>query len=255
MPTVAALATLGLLFLLLLAAWPYLARQQDKPSDADKLEARRTAGKEALAKGAFHQAAVELEAALRLAEERPDLLSSAEVRRLRQLHQQADLLDRLLSQTLREVLEQALAAHLEDEWQTRFRNDYRGKTVIFDDVVRLDEKGRPMLAFTQVQAGEVKARLAVEELQRLQSLPLPAPRRLVFGARLASLARETGGQWVIRFDPDSAVLLTNTDAFLAACHASWPTLAEDDSNVLEVVKGQKDWLEQLARSGDRAAAP
>jgi len=244
MPTLAAAATLAILSALFLAAWPYLARQQERASPGEQLGARRAAGTKALAEGAFHRGAEELAAAVRLADQQPGLLSGLELRRLRQLHRQGDLLDRLLSQSPRELLEQALAARPDEEWQARFRQDYQGKTIIFDDLVRQDEMGRPVLGSSVVQAGEVQARLAVEDLRLLQRLPLGVPRRLVFGARLAGFARELGGHWVIRFDPDSGVLFTDRDAFLACS----PTLIERDPELLEVVKGQNSLLEQLAHS-------
>ena len=61
------------------------------------------------------------------------------------------------------------------------------------------------------------------------------PRRLLFGARLASVDRE-GGAWVVRFERASGVLLTDEGA-VAAC--GLPPL---DTELREVLRQQDLWL-------------
>jgi hypothetical protein len=85
---------------------------------------------------------------------------------------------------------------------------------------------------------EEKVRLRLE-LKLLERLPLDPPRRLVFGASLASVAREAGGVWVVRFEPDSAVLLTEEGAVEAS------GLAPVDPEMRAVLRQQAEWLRQL----------
>jgi len=244
MPVVAGAATLLILLLVILALLPYLSRRDASLTDQSrKIETRVEAGRTALAEGGFHQAAMDLGLVCKQLRQQPGLLSQARQREVDQWYRQADLLDRLLSQSPQELLDQAQAAGREDEWRVRFLNDYQGKTVVFDDLLRLDAEGRPVLSFTSVRSGEVGARLALEELRLLARLPLVQPQRVIFGAQLASFAREPGGHWVIRFEPDSGVLLTDLDAFRACA----PVLLDRDPGIARVLDRQKDWLEQTPR--------
>jgi hypothetical protein len=192
-----------------------------------------TAGREALAAGNFRRARTLLEQAVRLRQREADGLSPAEQRRLAQLYRQADLLANLLHLSLEEVLQQGLRLRDEDEWQAQFA-DHRGRSVLFDDVVRRDDAGRPVLSGYVVEAGGVQARVALEDLEVLRHLPLDPPRRLLFGARLSGCAREEGGAWVVRFQPDSGVLLTDPGA--AACCP-----APLDPALREVLRWQEEW--------------
>jgi hypothetical protein len=150
------------------------------------------------------------------------------------------LLGRLSTRSLEEILRQASLARDEAEWQAEFQRDYHGKTVVFDDVVGRDDASRPFLTAHQVFAGDEKARLALEDLTLLHDLPLEPSQRLLFGARLLRCGREKGGTWVVRFEPDSAVLLTDAGAAAACC----PALIGDD--VKEVLQRQQRWLENMA---------
>jgi hypothetical protein len=240
MPVVAGLATLAVLVLAILVLLPYLARESpETPKDLRQLI---EAGQRALDEGRFNQAAQDLRQAWLRVQEQPRLLPLAEQRELYQAHRQADLLDGLLSQSLSELLAQAQAAGREEEWQARFSKDYQGKSVIFDDEVVLDGDGRATLRFTSIQSGEVLARLALEELRLLFRLPLGQPQRVIFGARLARFAREPGGHWVIRFEPESGVLLTDPGAFRACA----PILLDRDPDIVKVLDRQTGWVEQPA---------
>ena len=46
-------------------------------------------------------------------------------------------------------------------------------------------------------------------LKLLGNLPLDEPKRVLFGARLVNIRREAEGTCVVRFEPDSGVLLTD----------------------------------------------
>src|SRR5262249_4262559 len=145
--------------------------------------------------------------------QRPEALTPDENRRLDQLRRQAQLLDNLLGAPLQDLLRQANSVQREDEWQRHFQREYRGKAVLFDDVVALGPDGRPALHFYEVRAGDEVARVAVEDLTLLSKLPLP--QRLLFGARLTSFARDEGGVWAIGLEPDSGVLMTDEDVLAA----------------------------------------
>ena len=64
---------------------------------------------------------------------------------------------------------------------------------------------------------------------------MDGPRRCLFGARLADCKREEGGRWVFRFEPESAVLLTDEGATAACC----PGPIDD---LREILRRQDEWL-------------
>ena len=99
----------------------------------------------------------------------------------------------------------------------------------------MNKAGRPELPFHAIEAAGEKARLALEDLELLQLLPLTESQRLIFGAKLRWLGRDEEGNWVVRFEPASGVLLTDSKLL-----ASWhPALV--DAATVEVVKRQADW--------------
>jgi hypothetical protein len=226
-------AAMGLVFLV---AWQYLARApRERSEPAADARAFMEAGQRALGEGNVHLALKELNAAIEQRERDPNSLSREEHRQLNQLRRQIDLLAHLLDNHLGEILQQALQHRSAEEWRAKFE-DYRGRTVVFDDALRQDARGQPALAVYEVHAGEVKARLALEDLTLLRQLPLDPPRRWLFGARLTSCRREEGGVWVFHFEPDSTVLLTDETAAAACCP---PPL---DEELREVLRRQDEWL-------------
>lgn len=251
MPTLAGLATLLVLAGLFFALLPSLSRHDSTPEDsATTLREQIGAGRQALAAGGFHQAAEKLARSWDQAREQPDLLSPVEQRELYQAYRQADLFEHLLSDSLQDLLQKAQAAGGDEEWKARFRKDYQGKAVIFDDRLQLDGTGRPALSGTSVRSGELSARIALEDLRLVSWLPLD--RRVIFGAKLAGFALE-GGRWVIRFEPDSGVLLTDLGVpfqRLRLFRGLPPTLLDSDKDgkdVEKVLNQQKDLLEQAPR--------
>jgi hypothetical protein len=239
MPVLAAVVTLSLLGALFLALRPYLLRQPLVPDAEANLRLQIEAGKQALAKGSFQKANEELENALQQAREKPTWLTRTEMRELQELQRQADLLAGLLSQSLQELLDQAKTA-ADEEWRSRFRKEYAGKTILFDSFASLNVQGRPELTLKTIQSGEVEARLALEKIDLFARLSLgDQPRRVVFGARLASFDKP-GGRWVVGFQPASGILLTDQDAFRACA----PTLVDQDPDILAVLRRQKLWVQQ-----------
>jgi hypothetical protein len=197
----------------------------------------------ALAERNFHKAQNALEEVRARADRQPGLLSKEDQRRLVQLQRQSELLALLLNDSLQEIVRLASLHRDVEEWQAKFATDYRGHSVIFEDEVSRED-GRPVLLHYRVQVGNETARVALEDLTLLRDLPLDEPKRLLFGARLASVARETGGLWVIRFEPDSGVLLTDKDA-VAACLPFFSKEEQSSSSgqaLLDVLRTQQEWV-------------
>jgi hypothetical protein len=225
---------MGLLFLLVKS---HLRRPSTVPggSPAALIQEHIEAGQRDLRAGNVHLALKELDAAAEQLERHPDLLGRDEYRRLTQMRRESDLLANLLDASLEEVLRQATQHRDDAEWEAKF-TDHRGRWVIFDDVLRRDATGGPTLASYTVWAGEIQAKAALGDLTLLRQLPLDLGRRWLFGVRLASCRREEGGVWVIRFDPDSTVLLTDEEAALA-CY-----LSGVDDELRAVLQRQSEWL-------------
>jgi hypothetical protein len=222
---------------------PFLARPAatggpiaDAAADpASQLRRLTDDGRRALREGNFRRARRLLNEARLLGARNPAALPAAEGPHLEQLARQADLLADLLRVPLEEILRQGQRLRDEEEWQAQFA-DYRGRSVLFDDTVRADSRGRPTLAVYRVAAGGVTARLALEDLTLWQAVPADIPWRMLLGARLAGCGREAGGGWVFHFERDSGVLLTDRGAAAACC----PVPLEPELE--EVLRRQARWL-------------
>jgi hypothetical protein len=239
---VAGLLSAGLLTTAFLVMWPWLSRQLARPeraaAEVSRIQEHIAAGQRALADGDFRVALKALNAAIVERDRHPQALEPWEHRQLNQLQRQADLLARLSAHSLEEILWQATLVRNPEEWQARFE-DYKGRTILFDDLVGVDLNGRPALRRYQVRINGEVARLALEEVTLFRDLPLEQPSRLLFGARLAWCGRGEGGAWVVKFEPDSGVLLTD----LAAAQACSPVPLEDLEALLE---RQRKWIDQQA---------
>jgi hypothetical protein len=197
------------------------------------------AGRAALGHGDFLLAARELEAAKAIRALNPVLLSAAEARELTQLHRQAALLASWLSEqsdSLGAILEDAADKFHknEQEWRRVFEKRYRGRAIVFDAEIKRDDAGHFQISYVVFVRGR-QARLDLTDLQLLKSLPLQEPQRLLFGLRLADLHLEPEGVWVIRFEPDSGVLLTDLGAAAACC-------LQPEEELKELVERQAEWL-------------
>lgn len=210
---------------------PYL-RRSGSVGDSRVLLAE---GERQLHEGNIFLALKVLNAAREQTSRQANTLSREEHHRLEQLYRQTDLLTRLLDQPLEEIVRQARQHRSDEEWRAKFEH-YRGRTVVFDDILRRDPQGRPLLGSYVVRVGDSDARVALEDLTLLRSLPLDPPRRWLFGARLADCRREAGGRWVFRFEPDSAVLFSDEIAAALCCPVPL------DAELLAVLKRQDEWL-------------
>lgn len=251
MPLLAA----GCCLLLLLGGFalmlPRLARQKttlDETSlpkgDPQTILSDMERGQKALAAGKFHLACQILTKTMHRREQQPQLLSLAQHRELAQLYRQADLLACLCPRPLEEIVRHALLVRDPDEWAAQFA-DYRGRSVVLDDILRRDSQGHPILANHVVEVDEERIHLALEELALLRDLPLDDAPRVIFGAKLARCTREENARWVIRFEPDSGVLLTE----LAAAQACFPQ--GGDETLPSTLQRQSRWLERFASIANR----
>jgi hypothetical protein len=215
-----AAAGITLLVLIVLLAY-YLTRggEADLAPEDTELHGRLAQAHRSMKAGNFRLAAEAFAGLTARLEELPE----AERRHWSQLTREASLLADLSSEGLEEILLQA-ARTGDAEWQADFQHRYHGRAILFDATVQRRGKGYRMLYSVVVdEAGGKDARrheahLELGDLVLLKELDLDQPRRLIFGVRLASVGREAPGpRWVIRFLPDSGVLLTDADAAAWAC--------------------------------------
>jgi hypothetical protein len=195
----------------------------------------------ALATGEFQRALAYLDAARASGGDKPTALSAEQQRNLAQLHRQASLLANLLSESLQDILLRAPSIP-EHEWQAQFARLYRDKTILFDAEVRRDGEQLSLDYFLQAEDKPVRIELAKLELfTKLlahDTLPQGQGQRLFFGARLASISREAGGGWVIRFQPDSGALMTDVGAAVACCPLPL------DKEQQETLRRQAEWVKE-----------
>jgi hypothetical protein len=234
----AAAITFGAMILIFAALFAFSPKEGASAIPGPSAISQRiNAGKQFLAQGKFHEAVKLLEEALTLREKYPGFLSGAERKELSQLYRQAALLVDVLSQSLEEILFQAAAEGDDQEWQSLFADRYKGKAVVFFAEVRRDGQANYQLDY-DVFVREKRATVELGNVRLLRALRLDRPQRLLFGVRLASVGLEAGGTWVIRFEPDSGVLLTDLGA-VAACY-SRPLDGLD-----EVLQRQAAWIAEM----------
>lgn len=242
LPLTAGAATLLVVVLVFALAltWSVALKPEASTEGPEEIGRRLEAGQQALSQGKFHKAVLELDAARKLREEYPEALPLSERRRLNQLYRQAALLDDLLPEALEDVLRHAAEIREvdEEEWRAQFLKRYQRRSVVFDDEVRREANGSFRLAGYRFFVRGRPARVELGDLRLLQALPLDKPQRLFFGARLADVRPEAGGTWVVHFEPDSAVLITDPGAANACC----PFPPEE---IRAILNRQASWLADL----------
>jgi hypothetical protein len=211
--------------------------------EREEIERVMEAGRQAMADRKYQVARRLLDTAIAERDRTPAALPPAGHRCLNQLHRQADLLARLSLIPLDEICRRAIRVHDTDERDAEFDFHHRGKTVLFDDILTADGRGRPILRTYAVRVGDETVRLALEDLKLFQGRLLDPPQRMVFGARLSGCRQEHGGGWVILFEPSSGVLLTDADALRAALPEA---VARDADVYADVLTRQQAWVDQLA---------
>ncbi|HMF14797.1 MAG TPA: hypothetical protein VKE94_20925 [Gemmataceae bacterium] len=232
-------AALAILIVASALAGLFVALTRRSAETAD-VETHVSAAEQALSEGRLRRAVDEFAKARELALERPDTLAASQLRTLTQEYRETSLVADLLSESLAEILIRAARSH-EDEWKAQFEKRYLGpgqaNAVVFDAEVRRGAAGQYHLDW-ELKAGDERARLEIGDLAILHDLPLDEPRRLLFGARLGSIAREQNGVWVVRFEPSSGVLLTDRRT-VVACYPG-PV----DAELLKRLDEQRKWMEE-----------
>ena len=179
-----------------------------------------------LGEGSFRLAADEL------APSPAETLTARQVRRWQQLHREAALLAELSAEPIEDILRHA-AGVSDPEWQADFPRRYQGKALLFDIQIQRLPTGRVQAVYEL--PGPDPIRLEWGELDVVRALDLDQPRRLILGVRLARVGLEPPGPvWVVHFQPQSGVLLTDPKAAALCC----PPLAEPGARAILKKQGQ-----------------
>lgn len=226
-PLLAATLTLLLIAGAFLLYQVYFAGEVEKPANYSSkrdLPARLQAARANLALGKFRLATQELER-----EDAGNELPLAERRGWTQCFREASLLADLAPEPLEDILRHAMSMP-SAEWQADFPHRFLGKTILFDMQLSRAPDGRVQGNY-ELFAGSDPARLDIGGLSLFQKSDFAEPRRVIFAARLASVALEPPGPvWVVRFLPESGALMTQREAVGRCC----PPLAEvEAAKVLE----------------------
>ncbi len=200
-------------------------RDGPTPGAADRARAETLAGRQALEKPAFAQAAEHFRKARELGR---DDLSEAQLRWLEQAQKQAALMADLSSQSLTEMLQSHQGAS-DEEWRQRYAN----KPLIFDALVHSAGGGVHRLDYTAFSAGH-PVWIEIRGSKLLRSLPVEWPTRLVLGVRLAETRRDPRGNWIVLADPENLVLFTEP----AMLSGAW---APVDATLADQLRRQAEW--------------
>jgi hypothetical protein len=199
------------------------------------LQGRLEQGRKLLAEGNFRLALAAMKP-----EANPLDLSSLtphERHAWRQIYRQAALLADILSEPLEDIIRHGAGFVREQEWQEDFRYRFQGKALVLDAEFRRPVGGAWEVSYPLFH-GQERARIIVEDLKILQAVPSPEAQRLVVGMRLASVKLENPGPaWVVRFEPDSGVFLTDPAAAARVCRALI------DPEALSILERQHHWVE------------
>ena len=189
-----------------------------------------------LASGRFSLAVNEFKSVQQVRQQHPETVLPCELHELTQLHRQASLLAELISDPLDEVLRQAADMRRLDEreWHAAFTQRYQNKPVVFDANVQRTASGTYLMDFAVFLRGKPTT-LDLGKPIHFEPVPFDGPRRLLFGIRLAEIVPDAEGTWIIRFDPNSVVLLTDVGAAAIAC-------GQPPQDLEEMVRQQAEWL-------------
>jgi hypothetical protein len=201
---------------------------------------RLKAAREALAQANFRTAAAEAAAALAPGGRFDGTLDQR--RALTRLRREAALLADLADVPLEDMIRHAREVSPE-EWQLVFPRRYLDRAVLFDAEVTRNAAGRYEMDYP-LRVGNQAGRVAVGDLDLVRQLGklahLDQPTRLLVGARVAGIAQDAAGTWVVFLRPDSGLLFAERAAVVAAC----PGLA-DDPDLDALLTRQAGWLAEL----------
>ncbi len=233
------LAALAIFFLIRHTGPDRAASSTKEPSDEERLQTHLTAGRSALAEGAFHRASTELAEALALGDRMTGRWKTAERRQVAQQQRQAALLTDLLSDSLADIVRQSIGMPA-DEWQEAFRLRYANRSVLLDTTIHR-ELGGQIQSSHRIRVGDLDVKLDLRRLKLLEQLfevvPSPQPQRILLGMRLSGLRHDNSG-WLIVPEANSGVLITDRDVIAGL---SLPNASEYE----EVLRRQQGWLDLL----------
>lgn len=143
----------------------------------------------------------------------------------RQLAEEAAILADRCQLKLDELIEEAARFQPVEEWPQRFATLYKGQSVVFDTTISALPTDSLSGSYEidhriLVGRGPVPSRQGRIDLQGFQLFETLKPQvgeSKIFGARLDSL-QFGDGQWIIRLEPNSGILMTN---FKALVQAEW----------------------------------
>ena len=237
LPTLAALLTLlvaviGFLKVSAMIRRPIKTEVNVLPAreEYDRLVAE---GRSDLAEGNFALAVKTFHEAVQLRDNRPGLVDPADRPGLNQLYGQSYVLAKRLD--LVDLLKKANEFSNAGDWDEHFKEEFRGKTVVFDDIVYVDREDRLGLREgSEPRWKKVRGRVVLDDLKLLKHLE--KPKRWIFGARLLS-CKGSAEEWEIRFEPDSGVLLTDREALI-----KWKPELRQDPELPELLRRQEQSL-------------
>jgi hypothetical protein len=233
----------GVVLMVTMGIWLYsgLVKRTDSAtigSDLDKIRTHIKQGETSLAEGNFQSAVEEFNAVRAMNVERPGLLTGVEDRQLHQFLQQATLLADLLSESLEDVTRQ-MDGPGDKEAQIVFARRFKGKAVVFYSEVRRDASGDYHMDY-RIRNGPREMKVDIGKLTLLHGLPLHDSHLLLFGARLMDMRREPAGSWLVLFEPESGVFITDRGAAHACCFG-----LADEGKLAGVLHQQAAWVAEI----------
>lgn len=200
---------------------------------AEQIDAHELSARAALSRGDIEEALQSLATARNVYERQREVVPASRGRRLVQLYREVDLLASRLPKPFELTLQRWKM--LEPEELEKVFADARDTAVFFDLVLLRDGAGQ---YHYERRLGPELPTLELHELKLLNRLPLQNAReRVVFGAKLAGLRRDAQDRFVVSFDPDSGVLVTEEDVASVVV----PPLEE---NLRAVLQRQADWANE-----------
>ena len=145
---------------------------------------------------------------------------------IRQAADEAAIYVNLLPQDLGELLSEAGRAESADEWESRFKRLYKGRSIIVSSMITAvpdgSDSSKYELTLRILPPGESakadgsperRGELDLKGFKMLESSGLPKDSVVTFGAKLESFKYDKDSDtWFVRFVPDSGVFILHTKA-------------------------------------------
>jgi hypothetical protein len=209
--------------------------RDDAPETVVNVENHIALAKRALAEGSFQSALDELAGAVRQTAVHPELLQQTSIEALLHLQRETELLTDLLTEPLEEMVRNLEGLEYRES-QAVFRRRYFGKSVVFYTRLRRDPSGMLHIDY-RLQGLRHPVRLDLQSLSLFKGIPLEEPVDVLFGVRLASAERNSLGEWVITFQQEGGVFITDEEPAFACCFQP-----PDPAALRLVLRRQANWL-------------